>query len=189
MRPHSVWKFDRRGFLFDTFLKSLCRILRRHDRLTAHPRHGSMQARCGTPARYRQTAAAGDKAAQTNPSVPPFYPAIRFLQCIPRLRRGQAPDSHAVLARAFDVIGLTGRKQRLHPLSLSLAAGTPGAEWLMQDAIAYILTMNRSLSCCFSRYNFGKRSGSEANQDAFHHRAVVTGKLFFQPVQQFKLLG
>ena len=84
------------------------------------------------------------------PQYLPFTLRYGFLRRIPRLRRGQAPDSHAVLARAFDVIGLTGRKQRYHPLSLSLAAGSPGAEWLMQDAIAYILTMNRSLSCCFS---------------------------------------
>lgn len=41
----------------------------------------------------------------------------------------------------------------------------------------------------FFKVHFDKRSGSEADQDAFHHRAVVTGKLFFQPVQQFKLLG
>lgn len=83
LRPHSVRECDRRGFLFDAFLKNLCRIIRRHDRLTAHPRHGSMQARCGTPARYRQTAAAGDEAAHTNPSVPPFYPAIRVFAVHP----------------------------------------------------------------------------------------------------------
>ena len=37
LRPHSVRKYDRRGFFFHAFLKNLCRIIRRHDRLTSHP--------------------------------------------------------------------------------------------------------------------------------------------------------
>lgn len=85
------------------------------------------------------------------PQYLPFTLRYGFLRCIPRLRRCHAPDSHAGIARAFDVIGLTGRDRGLHPLSLALSAGSPGAEWLMQDAITYILDMNRRLSCCFSR--------------------------------------
>lgn len=86
------------------------------------------------------------------PQYLPFTLRYGCLRCIPRLRRCHAPDSHAGITRAFDVIGLTGRDRGFHPLSLALAAGSPGAGWLMQDAITYILTMNRSLSCCFSRY-------------------------------------
>ena len=88
--------------------------------------------------------------------VPQYLPfTLRYgcLRRIPRLRRCHAPDSHAGIARAFDVIGLTGRGRGFHPLSLSLAAGSRGVEWLMQDAVTYILTMSRSLSCCFSRFN------------------------------------
>ena len=88
--------------------------------------------------------------------VPQYLPfTLRYgcLRCIPRLRRCHAPDSHAGIARAFDVIGLTGKGRGFHPLSLSLVAGSRGVEWLMQDAVTYILTMSRCLSCCFSRCN------------------------------------
>lgn len=111
--------------------------------------------------------------------VPQYLPfTLRYgcLRCIPRLRRCHAPDSHAGIARAFDVIGLTGRGRGFHPLSLSLAAGSRGVEWLMQDAVTYILTMSRSLSCCFSRFN-GSCSGSKLTENAVNRGEVVPGKL------------
>lgn len=49
----------------------------------------------------------------------------------------------------------------------------------MQDAITYILTMNRSLSCCFSKYN-SQCSGSKLAENAVNRGEVVPGKLCAQ---------
>ncbi len=107
-------------------------------------------------ARWRDTNRRRRQLTKLPIPIPQYLPfTLRYgcLRRIPRLRRCHAPDSHAGIARAFDAIGLTGRNRGFHLLSLSLAAGSRGAGWLMQDAITYILTMNRSLSCCFSKYN------------------------------------
>ena len=142
------------GFSFMPFSK-ICAVL-----------SGGMTALLLTPgtgvckpntARWRDTNRRRRQLTKLPIPIPQYLPfTLRYgcLRRIPRLRRCHAPDSHAGIARAFDVIGLTGRGRGFHPpLSLSLAAGSHGAEWLMQDAITYILTMNRSLSCYFSKYN------------------------------------
>ena len=112
--------------------------------------------------------------------IPQYLPfTLRYgrLRSLPRLRRCHAPDSHAGIARAFDTIGLTGRDRgKSPPLSLSLTAGSRGVEWLMQDAITYILTMNRSLSCCFSKYN-SQCSESKLAENTVNRGEVVPGKL------------
>ena len=164
------------GFSFMPFSK-ICAVL-----------SGGMTALLLTPgtgvckpntARWRDTNRRRRQLTKLPIPIPQYLPfTLRYgcLRRIPRLRRCHAPDSHAGIARAFDVIGLTGRGRGFHPLSLSLAAGSPGAEWLMQDAIAYILTMSRSLSCCFSRFN-GSCSGSKLAENTVNRGEVVPGKL------------
>ena len=49
------------------------------------------------------------------PQYLPFTLRYGYLRFIPRLRHCHAPDSHAVVARAFDAIGLTGRDKRFTP--------------------------------------------------------------------------
>ena len=130
-------------------------------------------------ARWRDTDRRRRQLTKLPIPVPQYLPfTLRYgcLRRIPRLRRCHAPDSHAGIARAFDVIGLTGRGRGFHPLSLSLAAGSRGVEWLMQDAVTYILTMSRSLSCCFSRFN-RSCSGSKLTENAVNRGEVVPGKL------------
>ena len=105
---------DRRGFFFDAFLKNLCRIIRRHDRLTA-PGTGVCKP---NTARWRDTDRRRRQLTKLPIPVPQYLPfTLRYgcLRCIPRLRRCHAPDSHAGIARAFDVIGLTGRGRGFHP--------------------------------------------------------------------------
>lgn len=166
---------DRRGFLPDRFLK-ICAVL-----------SGGMTALLPTPgtgvckpgmAYRRDTNRRRRQVTKLPIPVPQYLPfTLRYgcLRCIPRLRRCHAPGSHAGIARAFDVIGLTGRGRGFHPLSLSLAAGSRGVEWLMQDAVTYILSMSRSLSCCFSRFN--RYSGSKLTENTVNRGEVVPGKL------------
>ena len=164
------------GFSFMPFSK-ICAVL-----------SGGMTALLLTPgtgvckpstARWRDTNRRRRQLTKLPIPIPQYLPfTLRYgcLRRIPRLRRCHAPDSHAGIARAFDVIGLTGRGRGFHPLSLSLAAGSRGVEWLMQDAVTYILTMSRSLSCCFSRFN-RSCSGSKLTENAVNRGEVVPGKL------------
>ncbi len=115
LRPHSVRKCDRRGFLLDRFLK-ICAVL-----------SGGMTALLLTPgtgvckpgmAYQRDTNRWRRQVTKLPIPIPQYLPfTLRygFLRCIPRLRRCHTPDSHAGVARAFDVIGLTGRGRGLSP--------------------------------------------------------------------------
>ena len=164
------------GFSFMPFSK-ICAVL-----------SGGMTALLLTPgtgvckpntARWRDTNRRRRQLTKLPIPIPQYLPfTLRYgcLRRIPRLRRCHAPDSHAGIARAFDAIGLTGRNRGFHLLSLSLAAGSRGAGWLMQDAVTYILIMSRSLSCCFSRFN-RSCSGSKLTENAVNRGEVVPGKL------------
>ncbi len=135
-----------------SYMINVCRIIRRQDRPTALPRHGSTQARPGAAARYQQTVAAGDYAAQAVPSVSPFYPAIRVFAVLPASAALPAPDSRPGVARSFDAIVLTGRERKDAPPSLRpWPAGSPGDCTADAGCNTCILNMNESLSHCLSR--------------------------------------
>ena len=77
-------------------------------------------------------AAAVDEAAQTDPPVSPFYPAVRVIAVRPAMIAAlPTPSGHPGVARTFDAIVLTDReRQRITSLRLPhpqavLAIGWP----------------------------------------------------------------
>ena len=80
------------------------------------PGTGICKPAFGVAARYRRTVAAGDETAQADPTVPPFYPAIRVIAVRPAIIAAlPTPSGHPGVARTFDVIALTGRERKGSP--------------------------------------------------------------------------
>ena len=127
-------------------LNEVCRILRRRDRPTAHPRHGSMQARLEVHGAIPTDGGGGDEAPKPFPQYLPFtlrYGSLRLR----RSRFGRYPSpvkSAGLTSNTFDAIVWTGRMLHFPQV---LRAG--------RDTVILcntcILTINGRLSRYFSR--------------------------------------
>lgn len=118
------------------------------------PGTGVCKPACGKQAaRYRQMAAAVDEAAQTDPTVSPFDPAVREMRLL-CCASGVANTGQWLWssARAFDVIVLMEQRCNLTSSFTFVPQAVLASMTMPQQRHAYILTMSRSLSCCLPRY-------------------------------------
>ena len=95
---HTTMDNDRRGRFPKPIYDKVCRILRRRDRPTAHPRHGSMQARLEVQtARYQRTVAEVTKLPSRSLCISLLPCDTGLCDCGDHasgdtLRRSKAPD-------------------------------------------------------------------------------------------------
>ena len=168
-----------------------CRILRRQDRPTAHPRHREYASppaanRRRNTDRWRRQLT---KLPRPFPQYPPLtlrYGMMRLLHCA----SGAACAGQWLWgpARTFDMIVLT--EQRMRPRLLSyipVPQAVLASIAIPQQSLTCILTMSGSLSHCLSRC-IGCVSGSKLDENAVHGIKVITYKLVCQLCEKGDLL-